>query len=77
MTLVSSALRSNLDVWEYIKDVLDELLAGRTDYMPLLPWNWAQNHPDAIRQYRVSERQAKRDRQRTKRANRRKENGHA
>src|SRR5690606_27562631 len=28
LTLVSSAVRNDLDVWTYIKDVLDRLLAG-------------------------------------------------
>ena len=28
LTLVSSAWRSDLDVWYYVKDVLDALLAG-------------------------------------------------
>jgi len=32
LTLVSSALRNDLDVWQYVKDVLDQLLAGVTDY---------------------------------------------
>lgn len=56
LTLVSSALRNDLDVWVYVKDVLDQLLAGTTDYEPLLPWIWAESHPQAIREYRVQER---------------------
>lgn len=56
LSLASSAIRNDLDVWTYIKDVLDQRLAGRTDYGPLLPWNWAADHPHAIRQYRVDER---------------------
>ena len=71
MTLVSSALRNDLDVWLYVKDVLDQLLAGVTDYEGLLPWNWAATHPDAIRHYRVEERQDRTDRKRQKRENRR------
>lgn len=35
MTLVSSALRNDLDVWAYVKDVLDQLLAGSTGYASL------------------------------------------
>ena len=31
-TLVASAVRNDLDVWAYVKDVLDRLLAGETDY---------------------------------------------
>jgi hypothetical protein len=32
MTIVSSAIRNDLDVAAYLKDVLDQLLAGSTDY---------------------------------------------
>ncbi len=71
LTLVSSALRNDLDVWVYVKDVLDQLLAGRTDYEPLLPWNWAASHPDAIRKYRVAERRQRDVRKRAKRQRRR------
>jgi transposase len=71
MTLVSSALRNDLDVWQYIKDVLDQLLSGVTDYEPMLPWNWAASHPEAIRKYRVDERQDRADRQQQRRADRR------
>ncbi len=46
LTLASSALRNDLDVWLYLKNVLDQLLSGVTDYEPLLPWNW----PPRIRQ---------------------------
>jgi transposase len=71
LTLASSALRNDLDVWLYIKDVLDQLLAGRTDYEPLLPWNWAQVHPHAIRTYRVEERKTRTERKIEKRHRRR------
>lgn len=71
LTLVSSALRNDLDTWRYVKDVLDQLLAGVTDYEPLLPWNWAATHPDAIRTYRVEERTDRTDRKRQKRDDRR------
>ncbi len=71
MTLVSSAVRNDLDVWYYVKDVLDRLLAGETDYASLLPWKWAEAHPDKIRQYRVWERAARRERKRERRAERR------
>jgi len=35
LTLVSSALRNDLDVWQYVKDVLDQPLADVTDYYHL------------------------------------------
>lgn len=37
MTICSSAIRNNLDVFAYVKDVLDELLAGSTDYESMRP----------------------------------------
>lgn len=57
MTLVSSAIRNDLDVWSYIKGVLDALLAGCVDYHSLRPDAWAEAHPEHKRDYRVEERQ--------------------
>lgn len=71
LTLVSSAVRSALDVWAYVKDVLDQLLAGSTDYDSLRPDIWAQAHPESIRQYRVEERRDRADRKQRRRAARR------
>lgn len=61
MTLVSSAVRNDLDVFAYFKDVLDRLLAGDTDYNALRPDVWKQSHPEAIRTYRVEKRLARAD----------------
>lgn len=69
-TLVASAVRNHLDVWAYVKDVLDRLLAGETDYDELRPDVWATAHPEAIRQYRVEERRDKADRKQTRQATR-------
>ena len=71
MTLVSSARRHDLDVGLYIKDVLDQQLAGSTDYHRLLPDIWKQRHPEAVREYRVEERRDKADRKQLKAAQRR------
>ena len=71
MTLVSSARRHDLDVGVYVKDVLDQLLAGCTDYDRLLPDIWKQSHPEAIREYRVEERRDKADRKQFQAARRR------
>ena len=71
LTLVSSAVRNDLEVWSYIKDVLDRLLAGDTDYAALRPDAWAAAHPEKIRQYRTTERRDRADRKRNRRANRR------
>jgi hypothetical protein len=70
-TLVTSAVRNDLDVWAYVTDVLDRLLAGETDYDKLRPDVWATAHPEAIRQYRVEERRDKADRKQTRRDARR------
>ena len=64
MSLVSSAKRHDLDVWKYAKDVLDQLLAGETNYTKLLPDVWKQTHPEAVREHRVEERRDKAERDR-------------
>lgn len=71
LTLTSSAHRNDLEVWAYVKDVIDKLLAGSTDYESLLPWNWAAAHPESIRQYRAEERTTRAKRTRAKREQRR------
>jgi transposase len=71
MTLVSSARRHDLDVGLYVKDVLDQLLAGSTDYHSLLPNVWKQRHPEAVRAYRVEERRDKAERKQLNAARRR------
>jgi hypothetical protein len=43
-------------VWAYLKDVLDRLLTGSTDYESLRADVWKQSHPEAVRQYRADER---------------------
>jgi hypothetical protein len=71
MTLVSSALRNDLDVWAYVKDVLDRLLAGSTDYASLRPDRWAASHPEHLRTYRTEERRDRAAAQHHRRAHRR------
>ena len=56
LTLVTSAVRNDLHVWAYLKDILDQLLAGSTDYEALRPDIWKQSHPEAVRTYRQDER---------------------
>lgn len=70
-TILSSAVRNDLDVFAYVKDVLDRLLAGDTDYESLRPDAWRVAHPEAIRTYREEERAARGDAKATKRARRR------
>jgi transposase len=71
LTLISSAVRNDLDVWAYLKDVLDQLLAGSTDYESLRPDVWKQSHPAAVRTYRADERRDAADHRRLRRARRR------
>ena len=71
MTLVSSAHRNDLDVWGYVNDVLKRLLAGQTDYEPMLPWNWGAAHPDSIRQFRQEERRERHEQKQFNRDQRR------
>ena len=71
MTVVSSAIRNDLHVWSCVKDVLDALLCGCTDYASLRPDVWAAAHPEQIRSYRIEERRDKADRKQRRRAKRR------
>ena len=71
LSLVSSAVRNDLDVFVYVKDVLDQLLAGESDYHSLRPDAWKESHPEAVRVYRAEERAARADAKATKRARRR------
>ena len=71
LTLISSAIRHDLDVWAYLKHVLDQLLAGSTDYACLRADIWKRSHPEHVRVYRRDERQDASDRRTLKRALRR------
>jgi len=67
MTIISTAARNDLDVWSYLKDVLDRILAGCTDWESLRADVWKSHHPEAIRAYRVDERRDAIDRRRRRR----------
>lgn len=71
LTIVSTAVRNDLDVWAYINDVLGQLLSGSTDYASLRADIWKQSHPESIRNYRSDERRDAADRKRFRRARRR------
>jgi hypothetical protein len=71
LSLVSSAVRNDLDVFVYVQDVLDQLLAGESDDHALRPDVWKESHPEAVRVYRAEERAARADAKGTKRARRR------
>ena len=71
LTIVSTAHRYHLDIWLYVKDVLDRLLAGERDLASLRADRWAAAHPEAIRPHRVEEARYKADAATTRRARRR------
>ena len=71
MTLVSSAVRNDLDVFLYLKDVLDELLGGSRDFEAMRPGAWQLAHPEAVRIYRQDERRHRAEVKSAKRAKRR------
>jgi transposase len=70
-TVVSSALRNHLDVWAYVKELLDRLLAGDSDHAALRPDRWAAAHPEHIRDYRTEERRDRAEAKQLRRAQRR------
>jgi hypothetical protein len=57
MTIVSSAVRNDLDVAGYLEAVLNELLAGNRDYESLRPDKWGRSHPESIHAHRQKERE--------------------
>ncbi len=70
MTIVSSAIRNDLDIAVYLEAVLDALLSGSRDYASLRPDVWAASHPESIRAHRQKEREEnnlRRDRNRLRR----------
>ena len=71
LTLVSSAVRNDLDTWAYVKGVLGALLEGSKDYAALRPDIWAKSHPEQVRQYRVEERESREERRDKRRESRR------
>jgi hypothetical protein len=68
LTIVSTAHRHHLDVWAYVKDVLDRLLAGEKDYASLRADVWAAAHPEALRPHRIAEARYKADAKTLRRA---------
>lgn len=70
-TVVASAARHNLDVWAYLRDVLERLAKGEPNLDSLLPDVWAAAHPEAVRSYRAHEREAVATTKRARRERRR------
>jgi transposase len=65
-TVVASAARHQLDIWAYLRDVLERLAGGGIELASLLPDAWAATHPASVHQFRRQEqdRQAAADRAR-------------
>ena len=71
LTIVGSAHRHDLDVWAYLRDVLERLARGTTDLDALLPDVWKAAHPEHVRTFREQEKQERADARRYRRARRR------
>ena len=71
MTMVASAHRQDLDVQEYLRDVIEHLNRGTAPPSELLPDVWKASHPEAVRTYREVERRDKAELARLRNANRR------
>ena len=57
-TVISSARRHELDMWAYLRDVLDHLAREDVDLDALLPDHWKQSHPEHVHTFRIREREA-------------------
>jgi transposase len=57
-SVVASAARHHLDIWAYLREVMQRLACGEQELSSLLPDAWAAAHPQAIRSYRGREREA-------------------
>jgi transposase len=71
MSLVASAHRHDLDVYEYLRDVIQHLNRGTAKPCNLLPNTWKASHPQFVRVYREEERRDKADLARLRNATRR------
>jgi len=71
LTIIASAHRHDLDVWAYLRDVLERLAKGDTDLEQMLPDVWKASHPQHVRNFREEERQDRSERRRYEHAQRR------
>ena len=71
LTVVASAHRHDLDVWAYLRDVLQRLAKGEDNLEELLPDAWKAQHPEHVRDFRSEERQERAGQRRYRRAKRR------
>ena len=70
-TVVASASRHELDVFAYLRDVLQRLAAGGVTIADLAPDAWAKAHPESVRVFRQHERESRAAAQRQHRQRRR------
>jgi hypothetical protein len=71
LSIVSSAARNDLEIFVYVKDVLDKLLGGCRDFEAMRPDVWKLARPEAVRIYRQDERRHRAEVKSAKRAKRR------
>jgi transposase len=71
LTVIASAHRHDLDVWAYLRDVLQRLAQGEDDLEQLLPDVWKAAHPQHVRTFREEERDRRAEDRRYRRAKRR------
>jgi transposase len=69
LTVIASAHRHDLDVWAYLRDVLEA--QGEGDLEQLLPDVWKAAHPQHVRTFREEERDRRAEDRRYRRAKRR------
>ena len=70
-TVVASAARHDLDIWAYLRDVLERLATGGVELAVLLPDAWAKSHPEMVRVFRGHERESRAAAERVRRNRRR------
>lgn len=71
LTVVASAHRHDLDVWAYLRDVLQRLAEGEDNLEVLLPDVWKASHPEHVRTFREEERKYRADQRHDRAAQRR------
>ena len=71
LTVIASAHRHDLDVWAYLRDILERLAKGADNLEELLPDVWKASHPQHVRTFREGERERRAEDRRYRRAKRR------
>jgi transposase len=71
LTVIASAHRHDLDVWAYLRDVLERLALGESHLEELLPDVWKAAHPQHVRTFREEERECRAENRRYRAAKRR------